>query len=107
MVKPPLAILTYFTFELPIKINDSGTTAFLPVTLLPPEILLRTGRGLSKPLPSSHRDGYALLIKAISSLPRSRFCLVTQRFSPGALRDETKMAVREITPFLSCLNPLF
>ena len=34
----------------------------------------------------------------MSSLARSRFCLVTQRSSPGALRDETKTAARETSP---------
>ena len=38
------------------------------------------------------------------SLPRSRFCLVTQRSSGGALRDETKTAARETSPTLTlCL----
>ena len=38
------------------------------------------------------------------SLPRSRFCLVTQRSSRGALRDETKTAARETSSTLTlCL----
>ena len=38
------------------------------------------------------------------SLPRSRFCLVTQRSSRGALRDETKIASRETSSTLTlCL----
>ena len=38
------------------------------------------------------------------SLPRSRFCIITQRSSGGALRDETKIASRETSSTLtSCL----
>ena len=38
------------------------------------------------------------------SLPRSRFCLVTQHPSGGALRDETKTAARETSSTLTlCL----
>ena len=38
------------------------------------------------------------------SLPRSRFCIITQRSSAGGLRDETKIASRETSSTLtSCL----
>ena len=40
-------------------------------------------------------DGIKTTLGRGASLPRSWFCLVTQRSSRGALRDDTKTAARE------------
>ena len=86
--------------ELPIKINDSGTTALLPVTLLATEILLRTGGG---PV------GMVMFFKLRPFLVSLAAVFVLSHSAPPQehLHDETKMAAREIRPFSSCLNPLF